>query len=147
MKHLVWFILCVAWPVLAQTATTNHFDTLKNSSWFAISGGFANTTTAEANAVAAISRQTNAVAEFKRLLDEPGPAQNLYGLLGLHVLSAPEFKPALQSLLNSKTNVRVLGGCIVGEREVAEVARQIQNNQWNLPGQTVRGGKYGPNAD
>ena len=82
VKHLVWLIFSVAWPVFAQTALTNHYDTLKQSSWFAISGGFANAATSEAHAITAICGQTNAVATFQRLLQEKGAAQQLYGLLG-----------------------------------------------------------------
>jgi len=115
----------MATPLFAQTVSTNHYDTLKNSRWFAISGGFA-----------------NATSTFQRLLQEPAPAQQLYGLLGLHLIKAGEFKAALPSLLISKAKVRVLMGCIAGERDVAEVARQIQNNQWRLRVVPVPGGKY-----
>jgi hypothetical protein len=133
MKQLLCFILFVACPGFAQNTTTNPYDTLKKSSWFALSGGLADTATPEAYAVAAICQQTNAAAEFRRLLQEKAPAQQLYGLLGLQVLKAAEFKAALPSLLKSEAKVRVLRGCIAGERDVAEVAREIQNNQWRLP--------------
>jgi len=142
VKYLIWLILCVACPVFAQTTSTNHFDVLKQSSWFAISGGIANIETSEAHAVSAICEQTNAVATFRRLLQENGAAQQLYGLLGLQFLNAPEFETALPLLLNSKAKVRVLSGCIVGEQEVAEVARQIQNRQWRLRPTPVPGGNY-----
>jgi len=144
VKHLVWVIFSMACPVFAQTASTNHYDILKLSSWFAISGGFANAATPEAHAINALCGQTNAVATFQRLLQEKGAAQQLYGLLGLHVLNAPEFKTALPSFLNSTEKVRVLSGCIAGERHVAEVARQIQNNQWGLRTLPVPGGKHAP---
>lgn len=139
---MLWLLLTMATPLFAQTVSTNHYDTLKNSRWFAISGGFANATTPESYAVAAICEQTNATSTFQRLLQEPAPAQQLYGLLGLHLIKAGEFKAALPSLLISKAKVRVLMGCIAGERDVAEVARQIQNNQWRLRVVPVPGGKY-----
>ena len=156
---------CVAWPVFAQTATTNHYDILKQSSWFAISGGFANAATSEAHALAAICGQTNAVATLQRLLQEKEPAQQLYGLLGLQILvtlsssngvtraqelekaageASNALSRALPLLLSSKSKVRVLDGCIAGEREVAEVARQIRDKQWSLRSVPVPGGKYGP---
>jgi hypothetical protein len=147
VKYLIWLTLCVAYPVFAQVASTNHFDVLKQSNWFAISGGIANTETSEAHAVSAICDQTNAVATFRRLLHENGAAQQLYGLLGLQVLNAPEFKTALPQLLNSNAKVRILSGCIVGEQEVAEVARQIQNRQWRLRSTPVPGGKHAPPTD
>ena len=112
-----------------------------------ISGGIANTETSEAHAVSAICDQTNAVATFRRLLQENGAAQQLYGLLGLQVLNAPEFKTALPQLLNSNAKVRVLSGCIVGEQEVGEVVQQIQNRQWRLRSAPVPGGKDAPPTD
>jgi len=140
----------------AQTASTNHYDTLRQSSWFAISGGIANAPTSEAQAIAAICGQTNAVATFQRLLGEKGAAQQLYGLLGLQVLATLSasngekdkasiaFSTALPSLLNSKAKVRVLDGCIAGERDVAQAARQIRDKQWSLRTMPVPGGKYAP---
>ena len=141
MKQLLWFILFAACSVLAQNASTNHYDTLKNSGWFAISGGIANTATTEAHAVAAICKQPNAAAEFRRLLQEKEAAPQLYGLLGLQTVNAPEFKPALSALLKSEAKVRVLRGCIAGERNVAEVAREIQNAQWKLLTRPIPEGK------
>jgi len=129
---------------MAQTVSTNHYDTLKNSRWFAISGGFANAITPEGHALAAICEQTNAAATFQRLLAESAPAQQLYGLLGLRLVNAPEFKAALPSLLNNKAKVPVLVGCIAGERDVGEVARQIQNHQWRLRTGPAPGGKNAP---
>jgi hypothetical protein len=143
VKRFFWLILSVAWPVFAQTAST-HYDALKQSEWFAIAGGFAGATTSEGHAVAALCAETNAVATFQRLLQERGAAQQLYGLLGLHLLNAPEAKTALPPLLKSKAKVKTLMGCIVGEREVAEVARQIEAKQWTVPNVPVPGGKYAP---
>ena len=132
MRKLIWLILSAAFPLLADTSATNHYDILKDSTWFAISGGFANAMTPEGQAMSAILKQTNAAATFQKLLHEKAPAPQLYGLLGLHLLNAPEFKTTLPRLLDRKTKVRVLMGCIVGEQEVGTVARQIQANQWNI---------------
>jgi hypothetical protein len=87
VKHLIWLILSVEWPVFVQTISTNRYDTLKQSRWFAISGGIANAATSEAHAITAICGQTNPVVTFRRLLQEDGAAQKLYGLLGLHILT------------------------------------------------------------
>ena len=143
VKHLVWLVLTVAWPVFAQTVATNHYDTLKQSACFALAGGIANMTTPQGHAVAALCTETNTAA-FQRLLQEPGAAQQLYGLLGLHLLNAPEYKTALPPFLKSQAKVKTLTGCMAGEREVAEVARQIEAKQWKLRTMPVPGGKYAP---
>jgi hypothetical protein len=65
-------------------------------------------------------------------------------LLGLEILKAPEFKSALPTLLKSEAKVQVLIGCIAGEREVAELAREIQNNQWRLPTEPTPKLHYAP---
>ena len=168
VKHIIGLILSLAWPVFSQATSTNHYDTVKQSRWFAISGGFANAATSEAHALTAICGQTNAVATLQRLLQEKEPAPQLYGLLGLQVLvslSASNDVPhsqelekaageasialsrALPLLLSSEKNVRVLDGCIAGERQVAEVARQIRGNQWRLRSMPLPDGKYAPRTD
>jgi hypothetical protein len=138
------FLLMTAFPLFAQTATTNHLEILKKSTWFATTGGFANATTPEGYAVTAICRQTNAVATFRSLLQEQGSAQQLYGLLGLRLVNTPEFKDALPRFLQSKAKVRVLVGCIAGEWEVSKVAKQVQAGQWNPRLVPVPGGEYAP---
>jgi hypothetical protein len=147
MKQFIWVLLSSVWTFLAPAAsTTNHFEVLKQSRWFAIAGGIAGTTTQEGHAVAAICQMTNGVAMFKRLLDEKGTAQKLYGLLGLHLLKAPEVKTVLPPLLASQDNVQVLRGCIAGEQEVGQVAREIKNDQWTLRFVPVSGAKYAPSV-
>ena len=135
VKHLLWLLLGLAWPVFAQkaaTGSTNHCEVLKQSKMFAISGGFTGATTPEGHAVAALCAQTNTAA-FRRLLQEKDGVPQLYGLLGLYRLNAPELKTALPPLLNSKARVGVLTGCTRIDREVGQVAREIQNNQWHVP--------------
>src|SRR4030095_1018956 len=52
------------------------------------------------------------------------------------------FSRARPPLRNSKSKVLVLSGCIAGEREVAEVARQIRDKQWILRPMPVHSGMY-----
>jgi hypothetical protein len=143
MKHSVWLLLCLAWPLLAQS-TTNHYETLQQSRWFAVSGGFANATTPEAFALAAICNETNAAATLRRLIAEPGSVQQLYGLLGLRILNAADFNTTLPQFMQSKTKAGVLVGCIAGDRETADVARRIRDNRWSIQTRPVPGGKYAP---
>jgi hypothetical protein len=140
MRNSFWLVLVAALPLVAENAPANHYDTLLQTHWFATSGGFAGSITPEGHAVAAILQQSNAVATFQRLLQEEGPAQQLYGLLGLHLLNAPEYKTALPLLLTSKTKVPVLVGCVAGEQEVGRVARQIRDGVWKLPAKSIPDG-------
>lgn len=135
-------MLSVALPLWGAQVTTNHFETLKQSNWFATHGGIGNMITPEGIAVAAICNQTNCVALFRELLKEKQPAQQLYGLLGLQLMNAPDFKDVLPKFTESQTKVRVLSGCIAGEWEVREVARRIGEKQWKLRPEPVPGGKY-----
>lgn len=141
MKHWFWLLLAVAIPTFAPAAATNHYDILRQSRWFAISGGPGNAPTPEAYALAEICDQADAVDTFRRLLQENGEAQQIYGLLGLQLVDAPEFKTALPALLKSTGKVRVLRGCIAGEWQVAEVARQIRDKLWRLPNLRALGAK------
>lgn len=142
LVHVAALALMVAFPAFAET--TNHLEVLKKSNWFATSGGFANATTSEGHAVAAICQETNAATTFGSLLRERGATEQLYGLLGLHLVNAPEFRGALPRFLESKEKVRVLVGCIAGEWEVREVARQIEKVQWNPRVAPVPGEKHAP---
>jgi hypothetical protein len=144
LRRFAGLLLLMVFPLFAQTATTNHLEVLKKSTWFATAGGFANATTPEGHAIAAICQQTNAAATFRSLLQEQEPAQQLYGLLGLHLVNAPEFEEALPRFLGNKAKVRVLVGCIAGEWEVREVAKQVQTGQWNPRMVPLPGGKYAP---
>lgn len=141
MKHWLWLLLAIAIPAFAPAAATNHYDLLRQSRWFALTGGPGNAPTPEAYALAAICEQTNAVETFRRLLQDKSESQQIYGLLGLQLIDNPEFKTALPPLLKSTGKVRVLRGCIAGEWPVAEVARQIRDKLWRLPDLRTPGAK------
>jgi len=55
-----------------------------------------------------------------------------FGLLGLKTIGAAEFKDALAKLSKDKSQVTVLVGCIAGPREVATVAKEIEQGRWSL---------------
>jgi hypothetical protein len=144
MKGWICLWLMLAGMAFAQVPSTNHLKTLQQSRWFAVSGGFANALLPESYALAALCAQTNAGATFERLLQEKDEAQKLYGLLGLQLIAAPEFKTALPPFLRSEAEVQTLIGCIAGKRPVSEMALQIQNGRWTIRTVPVPGGKYAP---
>lgn len=136
--------MIVARTAFAQADSTNHLEVLRQSTMFSLAGGLANVARPEAWAVAAICRQSNAADTFQALLKEPGVTQQLYGLLGLRVLGSAEFESSLPALLESKANVTVLRGCIAGNREAAEVAREIKASRYTVRTMPVPNGKYAP---
>ena len=79
----------------------------------------------------AVAKHKNAVAVTK-LTHEDSPTAQLYGLLGLQMISSDQFKNELPKLLTNKSPVRVLEGCIMGTKDVAVVAKEIEQGRWSL---------------
>src|SRR5258707_13783711 len=78
VKHLIWLILSVAWPVFAQTTSTNHYDILKRSRQTPRTASSASWTTAPANIqIASIEQYTSL-----NLGSVPSAA-----FVGLHILN------------------------------------------------------------
>jgi len=134
MKIIALLFLFCGFSAFGQGATevTNHYDILKQAAVFSLSGGFAGRITREGEAVLAVAKQKNAVAMFSTLAHEDSPSAKLYGLLGLQMISSPQFRNELPKLLKNKTPVRVLEGCIMGTKEIAVVAREIEQGRWSL---------------
>lgn len=137
---LCFFLMCGA-LLQAQVTSTNPLTTITRSDCFTIYGGFG-VMSPEAKAVGALCNETNATEVFESLLKQKSPVQQLYGLLGLQLVNAPQFKERLPAFADDKTKVRSLAGCIMGTFEVQEIARQIRDGRWQLRPEPIPGGKY-----
>ena len=134
MRMFCLFLLCSALSACAQTAviSTNHYEVLKHETTFGTFGGFAGTMSPGAQSVLALSKQKDAVESFSKLTKEKSPAAQLFGLLELQLTSSNDFNAALPRLLSNKSEARVVVGCMLMQRDVASVAKEIQQGRWRL---------------
>jgi len=131
---IVFVLLLCAGSAFGQTTAgrTNHYEVLKKEQMFCVAGGFSGAVTPAGHSLMAVAQQKDAATVFTRLTHEDSATAQLFGLLGLKTIGAPEFKNALARLSKDKSQVTVLVGCIAGPREVATVAREIEQGHWSL---------------
>jgi len=76
--------------------------------------------------------ESDGLTTFKKILETGTPAAKLYALCGIRLLSEKDFAAAAEPLLKSNETVTTIGGCIISERRVAEVARQISLGSFDI---------------
>ena len=134
MKSVYLLLLLCGLSTFGQGTTNapNHYAMLKQATVFSISGGITGAITPAGNSLRAIAKQKDAAIVFTKLTHEDSPTAKLYGLLGLQMISSDQFKNELSKLLTNKSSVRVLEGCIMGTKDVAVVAKEIEQGRWSF---------------
>jgi len=137
---ILFFLLLSALSGFGQSlaGSTNHYGMLKNQQMFYIAGGFTGATSPAGHSLMAVAKQKDAATVFAQLTREASPTAQLFGLLGLQMISPDQFKNALPGLLKSKSQVTVLNGCMAMNRDVASVAKEIEQGRWNLGAVTTQ---------
>jgi hypothetical protein len=103
------------------------YATLMSTNTFAIGGvGFAGTTSGPELALREVLKQPDAAATCQKLVANATVEGQMYGLLGLKLSDDKAFAQALPRYKNSKTDIRVMSGCILGTQQVGEVAKRIE---------------------
>jgi hypothetical protein len=137
MTRVVIFLLLLASVVAADTA--KNYRVLKSAHIFAIGGiRREGAITEEESAFNALCRERDAAQRFRRLLHEASIEGQMYALLGLRQLHAPDYKAQVERYRRSTRMVNTGAGCEIGPDKVSYIV-----NEWwtrcpsNRPNQSV----------
>lgn len=75
--------------------------------------------------------QTKDKKRLVAMTNDKNAITRLYGVLGLRYLNAPEYKPVLGELKQSKSEIKTLSGCIGGMDRVASIAERIEKGGYD----------------
>jgi len=121
----VIFLLIVAFSASAAQSSKNY-QVVKSARIFAIGGiGYAGVITDEENAFNALCKAPDAADQFRRLLHEATIEGQMYALLGLRQLGAPDYKAQLNRYRKSTGKVNTGSGCEIGPDKVSYIV-----NEW-----------------
>jgi len=125
MRHAVIFLLILTLSVSAAQSGKNY-QVVKSARIFAIGGiGYAGVITDEETAFDALCKAPDAAEQFRRLLREATIEGQMYALLGLRQVGAPDYKVQADRYRKSTGKVNTGSGCEVGPDKVSYVV-----NQW-----------------
>ena len=124
MKQAVILLLILT---LSVSATQNkNYQVVKSARIFAIGGiGYAGVITDEETAFDALCKAPDAAEQFRRLLREATIEGQMYALLGLRQLHAPDYKAEADRYRKSTRQVNTGSGCEIGPEKVSYVI-----NEW-----------------
>jgi hypothetical protein len=124
MRHSLIFLLVLALTVSAADSNKNY-EIVKSAKIFAIGGiGYAGIITKEETAFNALCKAPDAANQFCRLLREATIEGQIYALLGLRQLGAPDYKVQLDRYRKSRGNVNTGSGCEIGRDKVSYIATE-----------------------
>jgi hypothetical protein len=99
---------------------------MKSARIFAMGGiGYAGVITNEETAFNALCKAPDAAEQFRRLLREATIEGQMYALLGLRQLGAPDYKAQLDRYRKSTGKVNTGSGCVIGPDKVSYIV-----NEW-----------------
>ena len=125
MRHSVILLLLLTFSVRAMQSDKNY-QVVKSARIFAIGGiGYAGVITDEETAFNALCKAPDAAEQFRRLLREATIEGQMYALLGLRQVGAPDYKVQADRYRKSTGKVNTGSGCEVGPDKVSYVV-----NQW-----------------
>lgn len=76
--------------------------------------------------------QPIALAAFEKLYATGNPQAKSYALFGIKKLSPNRFKELLKTAKASTDKVQVMRGCIISQESLREIAKQIDNDKFQL---------------
>lgn len=118
--------LLLAMALTASAADSKNYGVLKSARIFAIGGiRREGAITAEETAFNALCKEQDASQQFRRLLLEASIEGQMYALLGLRQLHAPDYKVQADRYRKSTRQVNTGSGCEIGEEKVSYVV-----NEW-----------------
>ena len=117
MRQAVILLLILT---LSVSATQNkNYQVVKSARIFAIGGiGYAGVITDEETAFDALCKAPGAAEQFRRLLREATIEGQMYALLGLRQLHAPDYKAEADRYRKSTRQVNTGSGCEIGPEKV-----------------------------
>ena len=125
MTRLIASMLLVC-ALSVGAAESKNYRLLKSARIFAIGGiGRAGIVTDEETAFNALCKEPNAAQQFRSLLREATIEGQMYALLGLRQLHAPDYKAQLERYRRSTRKVNTGSGCEIGPDKVSYIV-----NEW-----------------
>jgi hypothetical protein len=118
----------------AQNALSAAVDRISKTDVFAFGGiGFVGKTSQGEQDFWVIRSQPPeiALARFEKIFSTGNPQGRGYALVAIRQLDAKSFKDLLPSLNNSKETVKTMWGCIVEDRPLAQVAKDINSGRYD----------------
>jgi len=112
---------------LSVSATQNkNYQVVKSARIFAIGGiGYAGRITDEETAFDGLCKAPDVAEQFRRLLREATIEGQMYALLGLRQVGAPDYKTQADRYRKSTRKVKTGSGCEIGPNKVSYVV-----NEW-----------------
>jgi hypothetical protein len=137
MKRSITFLLFFVLPVLlpAQEKATAAAQRLVNTKIFAFGGvGFAGTTSDGERDFRIVFAQPHdlALKLFEDLYADGNPEAKSYALSAIHTLAPDRFWDLANSLKGSTIKVVTMSGCIVEEKTLASVAKDIAKGSYDF---------------
>jgi hypothetical protein len=125
MRQAVILLLILTLSVSAAQNGKNY-QVVKSARIFAIGGlGYAGVITDEETAFDALCKAPDAAEQFRRLLSEATIEGQMYALLGLRQVGAPDYKTQADHYRKSTRKVNTGSGCEIGPDKVSYVV-----NEW-----------------
>src|SRR4029078_4342051 len=131
MRHSVILLLLLTLSVSAMQSDKNH-QVVKSARIFAIGGiGYAGVITDEETAFNALCKAPDAAEQFRRLLREATIEGQIYALLGLRQVGAPDYKTQDDRYRRSTRKVNTGSGCEIGP-EKCRLSLTNGSTRWHL---------------
>ena len=109
-----------------NAAESKNYRVLKSARIFAIGGiRHEGAITEEETAFNALCKEPDAAQQFRRLLHESSIEGQMYALLGLRQLHAPDYKALVERYRRSTRMVNTGSGCEIGPDKVSYIV-----NEW-----------------
>jgi hypothetical protein len=123
-RFLIALLLAIA--LTASAEDSKNYRVLKSARIFAIGGiRHEGAITAEETAFDVVCKEPDALQQFRRLLREATIEGQMYALLGLRQLHAPDYKAQADRYRKSTRQVNTGSGCEIGLDKVSYVV-----NEW-----------------
>jgi hypothetical protein len=112
--------------LIASAAESQNYHVVKSTRIFAMGGiRHEGAITAEETAFNALCKERDAAQQFRRLLSEASIEGQMYALLGLRQLHAPDYKAQVDRYRKSTRQVNTGSGCEIGPEKVSYIV-----NEW-----------------
>jgi hypothetical protein len=122
----LFIALFLAMALTVSAADSKNYCVLRSAQIFAIGGiRREGAITAEETAFNALCKEPYAAQQFRRLLSEASIEGQMYALLGLRQLHAPDYKAQADRYRKSTRQVNTGSGCEIGSEKVRYVV-----NEW-----------------
>ena len=117
----------ILWVPFARAQQSAPDATLRKTELFALGGiGVVGSMSEGERALREVLKQSDAPAQFEKLLSDASPAGRLYALLGLRVRDRAAYERARQKLRTTDAKVQTARGCILQQESFRDLVKEIE---------------------